>query len=374
MQNNDQAADTWSDGRDGAEGRWQVAIRRVGALALAGFVAGCAEPADPTAGDPAARPVKIVTVAEEAGNARNRYPAIIGAAATAELSFAVGGTISELAVKDSDEVGKGDLIARLDSRDFESSLASARASFQNAEDEYQRAVRLSAQDAIAQTQLEQRKAQRDVAQAQLDSAEKALADTVLRAPFDGAVASVLVETQQTTSPGSVIATVIDVSSLEATINLPSDIVAQVPTQTDRSAVVRLEAAPGRDIEAQFSEANLIADATSQTYAVTFAFPSPENLMILPGMNATVVLSGAIGPDAAASAIAVPLAAVQSDSDGEYVWLVDEQSMTVSRQPIEIGDGIGAFASVRSGLARGQKIVGAGGAYLSEGLQVTPWTE
>ena len=301
-----------------------------------------------------------------------RYPAVIGAGGLAELSFLVGGIILELPVSESDEVEEGDLIARLDPRDFESSLASARASFTNAEDEYQRAVRLAEQDAIAQSVLEQRETQRDVAKAQFDSAEKALADSVIRAPFSGVAASVPVREQQTVSAGTSVATLINLETLEATINLPASVVAQVPTRAPQGAVVLLEAAPGREIEAQFSEANLVADATSQTYAVTFRFESPENLLVLPGMNATVVVTAGSGP--AGASVSVPLAAVQSDGGGQYVWLVDGDSMTVSRRDIDVAPGIGETVVVTSGLSVDDQIVGAGGAYLAEGVKVTPWTE
>ena len=135
----------------------------------------------------------------------------------------------------------------------------------------------------------------------------------------------------------------------------------------------LDAAPDQVIEATFSEANLLADATSQTYSVTFTFDAPENLLVLPGMNATVVLRSTGGDDEAAS-VTVPLAAVQSDGGGQYVWVVNPESMAVSRRGIEVAPGIGETLVVTSGLVSGEQIVGAGGAYLAEGMQVTPWTE
>lgn len=318
------------------------------------------------------RPVKLISVAVANDERATRYPAIIGAGTTAELSFVVGGVIKELPVSDASPVEAGDLIAKLDPRDFESNVASARASFSIADEEYQRAVRLAAQDAIAKNILEQRKAQRDVTRAQLDAAEKALADSVLRAPFTGVIASVPVRAQQTISPGTRIATVINVSTLDATINMPASVIARVPTREARGATVVLEAAADREIEATFSEADLVADATSQTYSVSFSFQPPENMIVLPGMNATVVLRSA-GLGGERDAVSVPLAAVQSDGQGQYVWLVGDD-MTVSRRAVEIADGIGETAVVNTGLSPGERIVGAGGAYLSAGMRVTAWVE
>ena len=305
----------------------------------------------------------------------NRYPAVVDAGQFAELSFQVGGLIEEIAVIDAQMVDGGNVIARLDQRDFQSQVQSARAQFQNAEEEYQRGVRLAAEDAIARSVLEQREAQRDIARAQLDSAEKALEDTVLRAPFGGAVAGVPVRERQTISPGQLVASLIDVSSLEVTIDLPARVVAESQEVGDRDASVILEAASDSRIEATFKEANLLADTASQTYAVTFSFEPPENLVILPGMNATVELSGARrSTDAATDRISVPLSAIGSDGMSKYVWVVDQESMTVSRRDVTLVDGIGEYAIVTEGLATGETIATAGASFLADGMQVRPWSE
>ena len=120
----------------------------------------------------AVRPVKMVTLSPASDLQTSRYPAVVSAGRFSELSFQVGGLIEEIAVVDAQEVAAGDLIARLDPRDFQTQVASARSQFNNAEEEYQRAVRLSRGDAIAGSVLEQRESQRDVSRAQLDTAEK----------------------------------------------------------------------------------------------------------------------------------------------------------------------------------------------------------
>jgi len=349
-------------------------VKYILCLSSALVLAACGEQAPEPTVDQKSRPVKLIQIAGANSETSVRYPAVIGASQRSELSFPIGGLIAELQVNESDTVKRGDVIARLDARDLESSVNSARSTFANTEEEYQRAVRLAQQDAIAKNVLDQRKSQRDVAKAQLESAEKALEDSVLRAPYAGVIASVPVRRLQTVSAGTDIATIINVSTLDATINLPASVIAQVPTREDRGASVVLEAAPGREIEATFSEANLVADATSQTYAITFTFTPPDDLIVLPGMNATVIVRSSDASDTVSTAVTVPLSAVQSDGEGQYVWLVDPLSMTVSKRPIEIEPGIGESALVTAGLSLGDQIVGAGGAYLAEGLQVTPWTE
>jgi hypothetical protein len=49
-------------------------------------------------------------------------------------------------------------------------------------------------------------------------------------------------------------------------------------------------------------------------------------------------------------------------------------MTVARRNVTVAPGIGETVTVVEGLEISDRIVGAGGAYLTEGMAITPWTE
>ena len=68
-------------------------------------------------------------------------------------------------------------------------------------------------------------------------------------------------------------------------------------------------------------------------------------------------------------IKVPLGAILTEGEAQYVWIVDSETMTVSRREIEIGPNIGSELVVESGLIVGDTIVGAGASYLHEGMQI-----
>lgn len=325
--------------------------------------------------DLSVRPVKLLTIAAADTVQSSRYPAVIDAVQSSELSFQVGGLLKELPVKESQQVNKGDLIAQLDQRDFNSQVDAAQAQFDNAEEEFQRAERLAKEDAIARSVLEQRKTQRDVTKAQLDSAKKALADTELRAPFSGVIAKISTAKLQTIQPGQVVAILMGSGIFEAKINLPARIIAQSRMREEKGAYVLLDAAPDRRIEATFKEATLVADATSQTYAVTFTFEPAEDLIILPGMNATVELKSSAKTESGGNnRVSVPLAAVMSDGNVQHVWVINKDTMKVSKRSVTIEAGIGDLLIVTEGLTPGETIAGAGASYLAEGMQVRPWTD
>lgn len=325
----------------------------------------------PTSNEPVVRPVKMVTL-EAASNVRTRtYPATIKAGQSAELAFQSGGLLKELNVKEAQEIVAGDIIAQLDQRDFQNAFSAAKATYEAAEQEYQRALRLSKEDAIARSAVDQRKSQRDVAKSQYDSAEKALQDTTIKAPFSGMVATVPVEKLQNVSAGQTIVTMLSSGELEATIDFPADLVATVEQRTDRKAFVVLDVAPQTRIPAEFKKAELQADGTSQTYPVTFSFTAPEQLTILPGMNASMILSSSNG-ETTQEVVAVPLGAIFALGEQRFVWLVEQSSMTVTKREIKIADSIGETVTVTSGVQAGDTVVAAGVSQLSEGMQVKAW--
>ncbi len=329
----------------------------------------------PQSSAPTVRPVKIVAIEAAERLQTTRYPAVIQASGSVDLTFQVGGLLQDLLVTEAQKVKQGELIAKLDPRDFVSQANSARAQYELAEQEYQRAVRLIKEDAIAQRELEQRKSQRDSAKAQLDTAQKALADSELRAPYTGVISKVSVKHLQNVQPGTAIASMIDAKKWEATINLPASVIASTPTRQEEGVYVVLSAAQETQIPATFKEATLEADAVSQTYAVTFSFQAPENLVILPGMNADVILqSSAKQAIAREKNVAVPLAAVLSDGQQQFVWVVANDSMTVTKRLVRVQEGIGETLVITDGLVVGESIVAAGAAYLSEGTQVRPWLD
>ena len=320
------------------------------------------------------RPAKLIQIGQTNSDDFLNYPAVIKSQQLSVLSFEVGGMLKELMVVEAQKVKKGEVLAQLDQRDLLAKLKSARAQYENAEAEYQRASRLIKEDAISTSLLEQRKSKRVVSKSQLETAEKALQDSVLVAPYSGAIAKVSIEKRQIVQPGKTAITILGKEGLEAKINLPSSIIAKAREQKEPAtdSYIVLDAAPGRHIPAIFKEASLEADAASQTYEVTFAFDAPEDLVILPGMNAIVWFKDPSKSMSNISKISVPLTAIATDGNQKYVWVVDSSSMTVSKRNIVVETGVGASLGVISGLEPGETIVGAGVSVLSDGMKVSPW--
>lgn len=343
-------------------------------LMSAMMLAACSAESDVDSEAPAKpRPAKMITLEAASIQRDLSFPAVIRAAQSAELTFQVAGEIRELNVLEGDEVEAGKIVARLDQRDAVNRRTQAEAEYANAKTEFERAERLAAQDAISRSVLESRRTQRDVAEATLSTAQKAVGDTVLRTPFSGFISRVSGRQFQNIQAKEVIA-VLQSEEVEAVINVPGSIIARIPQLVPVGVRVKLDAAPDVEITATFKEASGEADPSTQTYEVSFSFIPPEDLFILPGMTATVQSSFVISgmDDIVASGIAVPLSAVLAEGGETFVWVVDLETMKISKREVTAQSGTAEHVTVTEGLTGDETIVGAGVSFFHDGMMVRRW--
>ncbi|MEO1304342.1 MAG: efflux RND transporter periplasmic adaptor subunit [Pseudomonadota bacterium] len=348
-----------------------MAIRRLSAACLALVLASCAEQTEQMP-DPIIRPAKVLQVAADTEITSVRLPAIVGAADDSILTFQVSGLLQEWALTEGAEIDRGQVLARLDQRDYQTSVDSALASFNNAQSEFERAERLIAENAISQSIYEERRSQRDVARANLNSARKKLDDTIIRAPFSGVIADIHVESFENVAAQQPILTLQSSGDAEVIVQVPASLVVNIERLEPIDIFLELDAAPGTRMPATFVESASAADATTQTFEARFAFTPTDDLVILPGM--TGLLDGRFrslsdASEEAVSNIRVPVSAILAEAGDTYVWIVDMETLTVARRDVMIGPGVGENVIIMEGLSDGDSIIGAGGSYLYEGAEI-----
>ena len=341
----------------------------IGGAALALFMSACS-PAEEIAKAEVIRPAKLVKIESSSNERIFTSPAVIQASQSSDLTFQVGGEITALPVKEGQEVSRGTIIARLDQRSYRNEVSQARTAFDAAKIEFDRAERLLAGNAIARSVYEQRESQLDVARAQLDTANKAIEDTILRSPFAGVISAKHAKTFQNVQPLEKIVTLQTTGKAEAVVQIPASLIAQSGRLNVSETSVILDSAPDNKIPGSFLSISTQADPATQTYETKYGFTPPEGLVILPGMTAKVRAVATVDGDGGSSEqIKVPLGAILTEGESQYVWLVDNETMTVSRREISVGPSLGETLVVETGLQPGDTIVGAGASYLREGQKI-----
>ena len=317
------------------------------------------------------------------------YPGRAKATQEANLSFRVSGPLIALPVDIGDKVKKGDVLARIDPRDFEVALQKAkgqlsrsRVALIRADKEYKRFLDIQNSDPgfISQSKMDMTKAMRDEAKANSQSlmaavktAKDRLLDTYLKATFDGTVGAKYVENYEYVNARLPIIRILDSSAIKMVVNVPETKISLVPYI--KSIKVRFDAFPEHDIIATIKEVGFEASQTTRTYPVTLIMDQPTDITILPGMagNASPEVSEQLEQLAIETAVTliIPATAVFSPTpDGKsYVWVVNPDNKTVSRRAVILGELTNTGIPVTNGVKSGEWIVTAGVSYLQEGQQV-----
>lgn len=349
------------------------------AVAFTASLTGCSEPPAPIEQKP--RPVKLFTVSDPGTERIREFPARLKAPEEAQLSFRLGGELQALKVHEGQEVKRGDLIAQLDDTDYRLKLSDRQASYDLTRSQLTRMEQLVDRQMVSQAEYDQRKAQFNSAEAALNLARQELAYTRITAPFDGVVARTHVEQFQVVQPNQPIATLYSGDSIDVVFQLPENLLSNLRRDLQPEELrskVRLDNYPDALIDADYKEYASQPDPSTLAYDVTLSMPIPDNLVLLPGMSATVIVNFAEISRQSVVPIVVPVEAVFSpdtdSSEQRQVWVVSAQDdgLTVSARPVTVGQLTHDGIEILSGLAAGEQVVAAGGNELSEGQRVRPW--
>jgi RND family efflux transporter MFP subunit len=335
------------------------------------------------------RPVRAVRISDPSEIAKRWFPGQAKATQEVDLSFRVAGPLTKFPVKVGDMVPKGHKLARIDPRDFQveirnvqGQLDRAKAVLERAESDHERVVRIKKQDpgAVSQALIDRNRQLVDSSRAEIRSLQAAVASardklgyTYLKAPFDGIVTATYVENYEDVKAKQPIVRLIDHSRIEMIVNLPETIIYQADylKTVDKALRVRFDPFPDHEIDAQIKEIGKEASKATRTYPVTLIMDQPEDVKILPGMAGKATRAVALPGMQDQAGIVIPDTAVFSpdDTGKTFVWVIDEQTKTVSKRDVKAGELLDSGISITAGLKPGEWIATAGVHYLQEGQQV-----
>jgi len=342
-------------------------------LGVVGLVA-CEKEAPPE--PEVVRPVKMMEITGREGGGTREYPGRIKAGQYAEMGFEVPGRVTEFNYNEGVEVESGAVLARLDPRDYQARVDSAVAKMEHAASERDRYKIMYEKDVKPYAEYEMRIKHFDVTEAQYREAQKALEDTTLTAPFKGVMARKLVEEFENVLAKQPVLILQNDKLLEIKVNVPERDLAERRSQavtveelTQRLAPrVIVSSLPGREFPARLKEIATVADPTTRTFEATLLFDNPGDVNILGGMTANVIVDIANRPGQTGTLIPITAVVGGEGSEGA-VWVVDPQTMTVSKRTVETGELRGADIEIVSGLAAGDLIATSGVHQLRDGMEV-----
>jgi RND family efflux transporter MFP subunit len=352
--------------------------RRARALAAIGgslliLAAGCQRQEEPPAEE--IRPVRVITVGQQAASDSVSLTGTVQAQTEVNYAFRIDGRLIERPVNVGDQLRPGQLIARLDPSNEESSTQSARAQLDAANarlveqrNNYGRQKELLERNFISRAAFDQveanlRSAESAVrsARSQWELARNRLSYTRLVSDAGGSVVSVGAEAGEVVAAGRSIVQVARKGGRDAVFDVPARMKDAAPANPEITISLTSDATVSA--KGRVREVAPRADPVTGTFRVRVGLIDPP-----PGLRLGSTVTGSMRVQRSTD-IEIPGSALVRSGAQTAVWIVDPKTGTVSLRPITIASHDVDRIAIADGLEAGDVVVTAGVQALHPGQRV-----
>jgi membrane fusion protein (multidrug efflux system) len=276
-----------------------------------------------------------------------------------DLTFETSGKITKIYFKEGSFVKKGQLLAKVNDAPLQAQLKKLEAQLPLAQDRVFRQQTLLAKDAVSQETYQSVLTELETLKADIELVKANIAQTELRAPFDGAIGLRLVSEGAYASPSVVLAKLTKLSPLKIEFSVNEDMVNQIKPGTNLTFTVN------NDLQTYHATVYAIEsrlDAQTLTFFARALFQNP-NGKIKPGQSANVMIQ----LNEVKDAIVIPSISTFSEIGRQIVFIYDKGKA----KEVDIKTGLSTASSlqVTDGLSLGDTLLTTGVMQLRDGMPV-----
>jgi RND family efflux transporter MFP subunit len=293
-----------------------------------------------------------------------------------DLSFRVAGKVLSRLVDAGAWVKQGDTLATLDTQDYQNRLRSAEADVSSAEAAFVNAQGTEARQAkllkdgwtpkatydTALQNLQAAEARLKAAKAGLDLTRDQLNYTTLKADFDGVITAVGAEAGQNVNAGQMVVKLARPDDEDGVFNIAETAFTDV-SDPHAAVIVWPLSNPKLMVDGVVREISPVADPVTRTYTVKVTLKNPP-----PQLRFGMSIGGRVKGHAAL-AVELPLSALFEKNGSPAVWVLDQQSSSLTLRSITVARYEANTIIVGNGLVTGDVVVTAGVNTLTAGQKV-----
>ncbi len=330
------------------------------------FVSSCREE---TYREERSTPVQVTSPEAHEPYLTKSYPSIIQASSDVNLSFRVPGPVMEVYVREGDEVREGQLLARLDPRDYETQLEATKAEYEGIKAEAERIISLYERGRVSTSEYDKVVTGLQQITAKYRAHQDALNDTRLKAPFKGQISQIFFDRSEITDAGMPVMSLSSHQELEVLAHLPDRDLMRKDDFVSFLFTTRLY--PDTEFPLVLRNIGKVP-GLSGMYPAYFDMKRDPSHNFLPGMRVEVNITYRRDTNAFFN---IPSTAIFYDGEQARVWRVSPDDQTVHPVPVEIiRIGNSGEATVRADLIQDDILVRSGVHSLYEGQTVSPREE
>ena len=296
---------------------------------------------------------------------------------TIQVRSRLNGDINAVYVQEGERVGAGQVLARFESSQQESSRRGAEADRESARSQLQTATWAAEQSAAlfkagAIAEQEHRAAQQSVVAAQaavaasearLRTASAVSSDTRVLAPTSGIIDVRAVQPGERVSISSPLFTLVRNETLELAANVPARMANLVqPGQTVRLSL------DDRTLESKVARVSPTVDPVSRSVTVYVRIPNAKG-----AIKGNTFVSGRVIGERRAGALLVPTSAVRQSPGADaapFVWRIAGGALEKRNVTLGVVDDAAGVAEVKDGLSVGDRVIVGNVGALGNGAKVT----
>ena len=314
------------------------------------------------------RPVRTAKpILYEKGKQDISLPASINEVRETKLSFRVGGPLLQLNDIKGAYVKEGEVIAKIDPRDFELAVQATQSQYKLAETEYERYKNLRETETVSKSVYDKVETGYKLAKTNYERAVNALKDIDITAPFSGYISNVFVNNYEMVKPGQPILSLIDMSMYEVNAWISVEDAMNVTKNSSFICIVSL-GDKKIQLSGKLKEIGTKTSFSKQSLPITVLVNAPESIKLSAGMTTFLEINN--NSENANTSFMVPSSAIFTKDDKPFVWIYNNDSSTVSARKVTTGSLVSDNTiEIKGGIAENEDIVTAGVHYLFEGQKV-----
>lgn len=334
-----------------------------------------------------AMPVPVVGIVKKTIPIYLEYSARTEAIRDVTLQAKVSGYLEEQLVPDGTDVKTGDLLYRIDPRDYQAALDLSRAQVErdSAALDYLRSNltrgnELASSGYLAKDSFDQRasavrqaEAALAMSRAAVRTAELNLANTELRAPFAGRLGRNKAPegTLVSSAAGTAMNNLVQLAPIYVTFNPSEGELAEIQKARASGKVEAEVFVPGEEKSRHRGELTFVDNAIERSTGTIVARATIGNadLTLMPGQYVRVRLHIREQPDS----LLVPQAALGSSQFGRYVYVVGKGDI-VEQRLVSLGPTDGELVALSSGVSEGDRVIAGNLQKIFPGAPVQPMPE
>jgi membrane fusion protein (multidrug efflux system) len=344
-----------------------AAIAGIGALALAAspgmrgaIGAEKTTKAAPKAAAPGAVTVEATTARLSIQRSDMRAVGSLASDESVQIAAEIAGRIAHFAFKEGQSVAAGADLISLDDALARAEVADAKARFDLAYANRERARQLSKTGNVTERAQDEAVANLETSRAALELANVRLSKHYIKAPFAGMVGLRKVSVGAYVSVGSPIVNLEKIDVLKVNFKLPEMVLADI--SIGQKVDVEVDALPGRTFSAEIYAIDPQVDVNGRALQIRARMDNPD-LVLRPGLFARILVKGRTTREV----VSVPESAIVPRGGDMYVYQVQDGKAVEAKVTLgQRGDGM---VQITSGLSPNAVVVVAGQLKLRNGAVV-----